>query len=148
MSAGAAAALLLLSQPAEDAFMITTIPALLTKHYANMSAVARELGVTRYTVANYARDDSGAGHVVYNGVLMTASKKGAKFQERQSPSKTQAVRDELMGKVFVADIGQVQPVKVTDVYKNGRGYAVTYAEIYSGISGSMALKKFRKEFKC
>lgn len=50
---------------------ITTIPQLLIKHYGNMTAVARELGVYRSTVRKFARDLSGDEHLVSNGQLFT-----------------------------------------------------------------------------
>ena len=121
----------------------TTIPALLIKHYGNMSAVARELGCIRQTVATYARDTQAVGHVVHNGILMTASKKQYKFHEQQSPSKTQELRDGMIGKTFING-GWL--VTVTGIRKDGKGHTVMYrgAEFRSS---SSPLKKFLKSFK-
>lgn len=47
---------------------------MLVKHYGNMTALARELGINRHTVRKFYRDTLCEMHVIYNGVLMTKSK--------------------------------------------------------------------------
>ncbi|MEY1000303.1 NinH [Providencia rettgeri] len=51
---------------------ITSIPELLVKHYGNMEAVSRELGVHWYTVRRHAIDFDMRNHIIVNGGLMTA----------------------------------------------------------------------------
>ncbi len=62
---------------------ITSIPEMLVKHYGNMTALARELGINRHTVRKFYRDTLCEMHVIYNGVLMTKSKmKGNQGKEQ------------------------------------------------------------------